>query len=252
MILVLSGTKEAGEIVKALSQRRISVLATATTEYGGMLAREKGALETVVGALDAHNLQSIILNRRVETVIDATHPYAVKVTSMAQQVCQELGIKYIRFARSPLKVEDNEQVFWSDSFGDAADKSFQLGNVVLSTVGTKHLETLINRKPPGKRLVVRVLPDIKPIQTCRALGISPVDIIAAQGPFTVEMNKAVYRQYGVQVVVTKESGSTGGTDTKIKAAMELDLAVVIVSRPRETIAVTVDTVDRLLNLLGVD
>jgi precorrin-6A/cobalt-precorrin-6A reductase len=54
-----------------------------------------------------------------------------------------------------------------------------------------------------------------------------------QGPFSLELNRALFKQYGAEVVVTKNSGVVGGTDTKIAAALELALPVVVINRPRE-------------------
>ena len=40
------------------------------------------------------------------------------------------------------------------------------------------------------------------------------------------------KEYAVEVVVTKESGETGGTHSKIAAAIELNIPIIIVQRPK--------------------
>ena len=60
----------------------------------------------------------------------------------------------------------------------------------------------------------------------------PKQIVAMQGPFSLELNKAMFLNYQADVVVTKNSGSIGGTDTKLEAAKTLDLPVVVIDRPK--------------------
>lgn len=52
-----------------------------------------------------------------------------------------------------------------------------------------------------------------------------------QGIFTPEFNKALIREYGAKLVVTKDSGEVGGTPSKIEAALELEIPVIVVLRP---------------------
>ena len=79
------------------------------------------------------------------------------------------------------------------------------------------------------RIVQGDVPEV--IADCIANGFSPADIIAAQGPFSQELNRELFRAYGADVMVTKNSGAIGGTDAKIAAAIELGLMIVVVQRP---------------------
>ena len=62
--------------------------------------------------------------------------------------------------------------------------------------------------------------------------MDPKDIVALQGAGDVELNKALLREYNADVMVTKESGATGGEDVKIKAALSLKIPTVIITRPK--------------------
>ena len=83
-------------------------------------------------------------------------------------------------------------------------------------------------------MTVRLLPTAKVIAECTELGFSPKNIVALQGPFSTELNIALYRQYEADVIVTKNSGEVGGTDTKLEAAKALGLPVVMIDRPKIT------------------
>jgi len=52
-----------------------------------------------------------------------------------------------------------------------------------------------------------------------------------QGPFSRELNRSMYEKYHADVIVTKNSGTIGGTDEKFQAAEDLGLPVVVIDRP---------------------
>ncbi|MBR6267087.1 MAG: precorrin-6A/cobalt-precorrin-6A reductase, partial [Selenomonadaceae bacterium] len=69
---------------------------------------------------------------------------------------------------------------------------------------------------------------------CEKLGFTPKQIIAMQGPFSQTLNEAMFKQYDAQVIVTKNSGTIGGADTKFAAAEALGLPIVLIDRPKVT------------------
>jgi precorrin-6A/cobalt-precorrin-6A reductase len=52
-----------------------------------------------------------------------------------------------------------------------------------------------------------------------------------QGPFTQKFNEALWEQLKIDVVITKESGSIGGTEEKVQACLNLKIPVIILERP---------------------
>ena len=87
-------------------------------------------------------------------------------------------------------------------------------------------------KIDSSRLFARVLPSVNSIQKCIELGIKQENIIAMQGVFSKKFNKVLFEEYNISLIITKESGETGGTLSKISAAVELGLDVVLVTRPK--------------------
>ena len=106
------------------------------------------------------------------------------------------------------------------------------GTIFLTT-GSKELSVFCREETIRKRLVVRVLPGMESLQECVRNGLEGRQIIAVQGPFSKEMNLAMIRQYQASVLVTKESGKTGGEDTKLAAAGEAQIPSYIILRPDE-------------------
>ncbi|MGN1180095.1 MAG: precorrin-6Y C5,15-methyltransferase (decarboxylating) subunit CbiT, partial [Suilimivivens sp.] len=83
------------------------------------------------------------------------------------------------------------------------------------------------------RLFVRVLPGLESLSLCMEQGIKGKQIIAMQGPFTIEMNEAMIRQYGISYLVTKQSGVSGGYFEKLEAAKKTGISVFAIGHPGE-------------------
>ncbi|MFH1774270.1 MAG: precorrin-6A reductase [Methanobacteriota archaeon] len=232
MIWVLSGTKDAVEIIKLLKKEKYRVLASAVTNYGASLARDAGADEVVAKALDCNEMRDMLHKKNIEAVVDAAHPFAVDASKNAIRACTDSHVKYIRFERENTNIPSDERIYIAKDFGDAAKKATKF-ETIFYTAGSKNLELFLNEaRKKKKRIVVRVLPDTMVIKRCIELGIEPVDIIAMQGPFSIELNKAMMREYSASVLVTKESGEVGGTESKIRAALDLDMPVILIERPK--------------------
>ncbi len=233
MILVLAGTSEGRKVASGLVKTGIGVMATAVTEYGGDLLREAGVEKVLVGSLEYDRLSSLLEGDTIRAVVDATHPYAVNITSMALDLCREKNILYIRLERPASKIPQHPLIRKARGLDEALEKAIQPGAVLFSTLGSRNLASIISRaQAAGVKVVARVLPDPAVLTECRKLGLGPQQIVAAQGPFSRRLNKEFFRFYGATVILTKESGESGGVNTKISAALELGIPVVIWMRPR--------------------
>ena len=70
-----------------------------------------------------------------------------------------------------------------------------------------------------------------------------------KGPFTQEMNESTYKQYNIDLVITKESGAAGGFLEKVNACKTLNIPVVIMKRKEMNYPNTIGTVERLVDLV---
>ena len=57
------------------------------------------------------------------------------------------------------------------------------------------------------------------------------NIIAMQGPFSLEMNIATIKYCNADVNLTKQSGTAGGYDEKIQASISCNISCVVIKRP---------------------
>jgi precorrin-6A/cobalt-precorrin-6A reductase len=236
-VIVMAGTSDAVRIIEKLhKQEDIEVIATTTTTHGRDLAISAGADEVLVGRLGVDEIVDLIEINQINLLIDATHPFAADASLNAIKSTYKAKIPYIRFERPSTKIPDHENIFEVSSFEEAALKTMELmkektNSKIMHLAGVSTLSQMIQKISPHS-IIVRVLPMIYSIQKCLDYGIPNSNIIAMQGTFSKEFNKALMKEYEVEVVVSKESGESGGTSAKIEAAIELGIPIVIVKRPK--------------------
>jgi precorrin-6A/cobalt-precorrin-6A reductase len=147
---------------------------------------------------------------------------------------------------------ENDGLEWVNDFAEAARRAAEYlkereGRAFL-TVGSNHLKEFC-RRIPAQRLVVRVLPQSRVLRKCEIWGLSAESIAALQGPFGQALNRELFLHYQAAVVVTKDSGRTGGTEEKIAAAKEMGIPVIMVRRPLVSYPIIVRDINELLGLI---
>ena len=232
MILVLSGTEEGKEIVRRLHEDGLNILTTVATDYGKKIFEQMG-LETIClqGRLDANGFSRLIQERGIDTVVDATHPYAVEASQNAMDACKMNNIRYFRFERQRTKIPVHPLIHTVETIADAVDKARMLGKKIFLTTGISSVSRFILLKTE-KELYVRILPVPEHIALCLDIGIPPAHIIAMHGPFSEDLNRVMFRQYHINTVVTKDSGEVGGVFEKIHAALGEGIDTIVIERPR--------------------
>ncbi len=232
----MAGTSDAVHIINHLAKHEdIEVIATTTTKYGGDLAVSAGADEIIVGRLGVHEIADLISVNKIDLLVDATHPFASEASINAVKAAHNSGIKYIRYERPSIKIPKNENVFEVSSFHEAGTKALKFMNEnsgarMMYLAGVTTLRQITEIIKP-ELIVARILPMVYSIKKCLEIGIPSQNIIAMQGTFSKEFNKAIMKEYATCVVITKESGESGGTPSKISAAVELKIPIILVKRP---------------------
>lgn len=233
-IMVMAGTKDAASIIKKLSKTEgVNILATTTTEYGADIAKSAGAGGVISKGLTEEEIVEIIKNKQIDILIDATHPFAAAATKNAIRASEIAKVRYIRFERPREVLNESGLIYKVSSFEEAASKVLELTDRqdnILHLAGVLTLKYILN-KVDSSRVFARVLPSVDSIQMCLDLGLKQANIIAMQGIFSKEFNKALMEEYDISLIITKESGETGGTLPKINAALELGIDIVLVTRP---------------------
>ena len=248
MILVLGGTSDSIEICNLFNTHNLSYFVSVTTAYGEDLAR-RCTDKVLLKKLTIEDMVDIIKENKIDKVIDATHPYAVEVSTNAIKACEFSNIKYIRFERESLINQiDYENKYIVETIEEACDVANKIGNNIFIGTGSKNLG-IYKELIKNKNLMARVLPTSEVLISCENLGFNADNIIAMKGPFTQEMNESTYKQYNIDLVITKESGAAGGFLEKVNACKTLNIPVVIMKRKEMNYPNTIGTVERLVDLV---
>lgn len=252
MILVMSGTEEGRKIVNELNDSGKEVITTVATEYGYEILKKMGLGHLcLLGKLDIKGLSQLINKNEIKILIDATHPFATQASLNAIEACKESGVKYIRFQRDETVINDQTFVHVVNNIDDAVEwcgKSDK--NRILLTTGITSVDKFKILKDE-KEILVRILPVPAHIEECIKMGIKSSNIFALQGPFSLELNKAIYEQYKIEVVVTKDSGKAGGVPEKIQAAKESGIDVVIIKRQEIDYPIECTTINEVFSMLDL-
>lgn len=234
MILMMAGTGDASALALAFHQRGWPMLVTTVTESAASRYRAHG-IEVLTGRRTTDALAALIRDRNVRLLVDATHPFAARAHESAWRACQIAAIPYVRYERPPASIPDSPYVHWVATHDEAAEQAKALGSggVVLLTIGSQHLPSYARLvEDPTIRVVIRLLATSDNLRLCQDLGIRSEDIVAMQGPFGARLNRALYKHFGIDVLVTKESGEAGGVGAKVRPAVAGQIHVVVVRRPK--------------------
>ncbi|WP_158736288.1 precorrin-6A reductase [Alteribacillus sp. YIM 98480] len=249
MIFMLAGTSDAKELAEKIKQDGHSLLASVVTEEAADKLEASG-IKARTGRLSADQMTSVLKENTARVVVDASHPFAEDASRHAIQSAEEAGIPYIRYERSSIHTYD-KKVNKVNSYEEAAEKAAEKGGTVFLTTGSKTLSVFAEKlvKDENVRMICRMLPRLENMEKCKELGIAQKDIVAMQGPFSKELNHALYKQFDVDVVVTKESGKQGSFDEKVTAALDLDLEVILIKRPNVDYEKVTDYPEEVLDYL---
>jgi precorrin-6A/cobalt-precorrin-6A reductase len=158
---------------------------------------------------------------RVGAVVDATHPFAARITAHAADAARAAGVPLLVVRRPGWTAGPGDRWVRVPDLDAAAAALDGLGDRVLLTTGRLGLAAFAGR---GEWFLVRVVePPAGPLPPRS-------EVLTARGPFAVAAELALLRERAVDVVVTKDSGGDA-TSAKLVAARRLGLPVVVVDRP---------------------
>ena len=246
-IFLIAGTEDGRKLADCLSKNNFDVTASVVSDYGRKLLENCAGIKINDKPLDRDALEKILRMENFNCLVDASHPYAKNISANAIDAARAAKIPYVRYERDEI-VFAYEKIFHVDSYEAAALKARELGKNIFLTTGSRNLKIFVDRLGDCN-LTVRILPTADVLSQCEILGLTPKQIVAMQGPFSVALNVELFKHAGADVVVTKNSGQIGGADTKLEAAQLLNLPVVMIDRPKIFYPHLAKTFDDVINFL---
>lgn len=232
-ILIFSGTTEGRRLSEWLSSMGIEVHVRVATDYGAAVMGPDSGMDISIGSCGGpEGIAKEIARLGAELVIDATHPYASRITEHIREGCASAGIELIRIARDRSEMRDG--IVEVGSVKDAVEYLKSTEGVILAATGSKEIDLFTSIPGYRDRVVARVLSTMESMERCVGLGFEGKNLICAQGPFSEETNYATLKQIGASYIVTKDSGSAGGFEAKVRAARRTGAKVILVRRPDDS------------------
>ncbi len=231
MILVLGGTAEARELADALNTAGVPV----TSSLAGRVSRPRlpaGAVR-VGGFGGPEALARWLSEHDVIAVIDATHPFAERISASAAAACPRAGVPLLRLQRPGWREGPGDDWHWAADLDAAAAAIGSLGERVLLTTGRQGLAAFAGVQDAWFLVRCVEQPD-PPLPASHRLLLD-------RGPYAVEGELALVEEHRIDLVVSKDSGGTH-TEAKLEAARRRGLPVIIVQRPPRPTVATVSTV----------
>lgn len=222
-LLILGGTAEGRALGQALhtaeTPLRVITSLAGVTDHAPDLAGEV----RIGGFGGVEGLATYIMDNAVDALIDATHPFATRITEHAIQACRRTATPYLRLDRPEWPMPADTDVVFVPDAHEAARLVARTSSAALLTIGRKDLAAFegVNKV----KLVVRVIEQPGP-----ELKLDSATYVIARPPFTVEGEVALMRVHGIDTVVTKASGGDA-TRAKLDAAAKVGARLVVLRRP---------------------
>ncbi|MBO0733984.1 MAG: cobalt-precorrin-6A reductase, partial [Methylocapsa sp.] len=171
----------------------------------------------------AEGLTEYLGAKKIDLLIDATHPFAESISRNAKIAAVQAKIPLAVLSRPPWVRAGEDH--WIDA-ASMADAALALGSEprrVFLTIGRLQIDAFA--KAPQHFYLARMIappPAVSGLPNCR--------LIQGRGPFALEAEEATMRENSVDVLVTKNSGGEAAR-AKIIAARRLGIPVVMIARP---------------------
>jgi precorrin-6A/cobalt-precorrin-6A reductase len=240
-ILILGGTREASTLVQRLSG---DVTIKPILSFAGRT--ENPVLPPIpfriggFGGVDG--LYRYLMAKNIDAVIDATHPFAVRISENARTACQRAQVPLAAFTRPAWEPKAGDRWIVVDDV-DAAVRA--LGNRpqrILLTHGRLQLSPFA--QSPQHTYIVRTVD--RPVDI---MALPRHRLVLARGPFAKDAELQLMRDERIDIVVSKNSGGPS-TYAKIEAARDLGISVVMMRRPQIDRAAELFSVDAVMTWLG--
>lgn len=225
-MVLFGGTTEGRVLAQKLAVLGVQMTVSVATELGREALSKQSDISVQTGRLSVQQMAQLLAS--ADLCVDATHPYAVEVSANIKTACLQTGVPLQRLLRAESETGKTIRV---QSSREAAKYLCEKEGNILLTTGAKQLADFASLAP--ERVFARVLPTHESIAACENIGLAHKNILALQGPFTIEMNVAMLKQYQITWLVTKDGGAEGGFAEKQKAACAVGANVVLICRPQE-------------------
>lgn len=220
-LLILGGTQEARELAEkavnlpdiqlkvSFAGRTNKAVISQNSRVGGF-----GGIPGFINYLEAEN---------IDLIIDATHPFAAKISHHAAIAAENLGLPRLMLVRSEWESVTGDKWIEVENIQAAVDILSSFAKRVFLTIGRQ--EITVFKEVENIWFLMRMIE--KPSSN---IVLPKGLLLLERGPFDNDSEKQLLQNHNIDTIVSKNSGGSA-TYAKIIAARELGIKVVMVKRP---------------------
>lgn len=234
-ILILGGTTEARELAARLAGDPGYQI---TLSLAGRTANPTAQPVPIrVGGFGgADGLAGYLSGEKIDLLVDATHPFAARISANAADSAQATKVPLLALRRPGWARREGDRWTEVDTVAEAVAALGARTRRVLVTLGRQELAPL--EAFPHHFYLIRSVDPVDP-----PLDLRHAEYLLARGPFAEDEERQLLRDQRIDAILSKNSGGAA-TYGKIAAARALGVEVVMVHRPAKPDAATVATVDK--------
>lgn len=221
-VLILGGTTEARLLGERLARR--GGLDVTISLAGRTASPVPHAVPVRIGGFGgAEGLAAHLFAERVDVLIDATHPYASKISANAADATRATAIPFLVLHRPPWNAVAGDRWTEVDNTASAVRAIGPMSRNVFVALGRNELAPFVSA--PQHTYLIRSVDPIDP-----PMPLPHVTYVTARGPFREADDRALMAAHQIGVVISKNSGGDAAYG-KIAAARALGIDVIMVRRP---------------------
>jgi len=239
-VLILGGSNEATRLAERLAED--SAFEPILSLAGRTRNPSPSPIPSRIGGFGgAAGLANFLRSEAFGAIVDATHPFAERMSANAAVAARETGAPLVVFSRPLWTPRPGDR--WTE-LTDAESAARAIGAAprrVFLTVGRLQLRAF--EVAPQHEYLIRTIdpPESPP-------NLPHHRLLLARGPFIFEDEVRLMRAERIEVLVAKNSGGDS-TSAKLDAARFLELEVILVRRPAPPEAPTLYSLEEVMDFL---
>jgi precorrin-6A/cobalt-precorrin-6A reductase len=239
MILLFGGTTEGKIVADILERAGYPFYYSTKTEIDFKPGQYR------FGAFTKESLASFCAEKQIKLIINASHPFAMQ---LHQTIFDAVKLPVVRFERPYTKRDGyHPHIQYFPSYVRALSYLMAYPQTLLALTGVQSIP-ILKIYWQSRKAFFRILPRESSIAIAEEAGFPKENLILEMPTNDLEHELAIIEKYKITCILTKDSGESGFLSTKIAAALQAGIPILILERP--TLPLTFDTVFDELNLLS--
>ncbi len=221
-VLILGGTGDAAQLAARLAN--IPHVQAIASLAGRTHQPTIPAGDVRIGGFGGvQGLADYLREMKIDLLIDATHPFAQQISANAAEAAIQVAIPRLMLVRPPWSKVAGDRWIEVENIAIAADVLENSAQRVFLTIGRQELAAFSHLQ--NIWFLMRIIDPPN-----HDVVLPPGILLSAKGPFSLDNERQILRQYNIDLIVSKNSGGDA-TYAKVIAARELGIKIVMVQRP---------------------